>query len=410
MNRRTFLAAASTAVAATAAAGCSTDLAPDADSDGDSGPGTDDGGESCSVDPDRNPGTPKWPTATGDRRNTRSAPRGTGPEPPLSVEWTVVLDGYIGVPSPTVAGDTVFTSNMDTTVRAVDGAGGETTWTASVESPGVPVVADDSVVVGGDDGTLSAFDRSEGSELWAATLPHPDPEMYSQPTVAAGTVLAPTQVGLAAFDRSTGDRRWYYETGLAVGRHPAVADGTVYATGGDAYVHAVDVETGERTWWTKTPEPLAAAPAVDDGTVYAGTEAGTVLALDAATGEERWRSDVAGGVERLGVDGGHVYVGTRRSLIALDAGAGAVCWRNGGFRASYAGGFAATPDRVYATLAAGSGSTGDALAVLDPATGEETWRFASEDYRVTSGPAVADGAVYVGGGIPGSGLGTLKLA
>jgi len=366
---------------------------------------------SCPVDETVNPGTAAWPTATGDRRNTRSVPRAATPDPPLSVEWTRPLEEFMGVAPPTVADGVVYTTNMDTVLHAVDAAGGETLWSAPIERAGVPVVADDWVVAATDTGSLVAFDRANGDRTWTVELSAGDPYLYAAPTAAAGLALVPTSLGLSAFDLATGERRWEYPLGLSVGRHPAVVEGTVYATAGDAYLHAVDAGTGARVWWEKTSGPMETPPAVVEGTVYAATTGGTVLAVDAETGAREWTAAVDARVERLAVDGGFVYVGGDDGLTAIRADSGERCWRYGGFDASYAGGIAASPDRVYVTASGGDvGGTDDTVVALDPTDGGVEWRFDSGDHRLTSGPAVVDGAVYVGGVVSGTGLATVRLA
>ncbi|ELZ20287.1 PQQ repeat protein [Halosimplex carlsbadense 2-9-1] len=393
MNRRAYLAAGASAAALVA--GCSLG---DTESD-----------RTCSVDPARNPGTAGWPTATGDWRNTRSVPRAAMPEPPLSIQWTHAVGGHIGIPAPTVADGTVYTTNMDTTLYAVGAEEGRARWSARMAGPGLPVVAGDALAVGVDDSHLRGVGRADGDERWTARLPAGDRFPYRRPAVAAESVLAPTELGLVAFDPTTGEVRWRYRTGLSTARHPAVADGTVYVGGADAYVHAVDAATGDRRWWTKTATAVETPVAAAHGAVYAGTADGTVVALDGATGEVRWRGEVDDRPERLAVDGGHVYVGTGGGLVALRADSGERCWRYDGFSPSYAGGLAASPDRIFATETGSDGDIPGTIVALDPASGEVAWRFAGAADRLTSGPAVVDGALYVGG-VAEATLSLVKLA
>lgn len=361
------------------------------------------------VDESVNPGTAHWPTPTGDARNARSVPSDDAPEPPLSVDWTEGITEYMGVAPPVVADDTVYASNLDTTLRAIGAADGKTDWTAAVDGIGAAVATDDSVVVGTDAREIASFDRADGADGWSASTSAEYSYLFPSAVAAAdGVALAPTDVGLYAFDLATGDARWAYETGMAIGRHPAVADGTVYATGEDAYVHAIDAATGDREWWHKATGPLEAPPAVVDGTVYAAGRDGAVVALDAETGERAWRATVDLRVERLAVDGGFAYVGGNGGLIALRADDGERCWRFGRFDPSYAGGLAASPERIYAT-AEGQRRTDTTLVALDPETGGVEWRYEGGG-RLTSGPAVVDGAVYAGGAVPEVGLAVARLS
>src|SRR5829696_3418275 len=76
------------------------------------------------------------------------------------------------------------------------------------------------------------------------------------------------------------------------------------------------------------PSLTSPLPAVADGVVYAGGGEGILLAVDAASGQERWRLAVGG--EAIGapaVAGGLVFVtaaatigGGSAELVAVDAG------------------------------------------------------------------------------------------
>src|SRR5687767_11078900 len=183
---------------------------------------------------------------------------------------------------------------------------------------------------------------------------------------------------------------------------PAVADGVVYAGGGEGILLAVDAASGAERWRLAVGGEAIGAPAVAGGLVFV-TAAATIgggsaelVAVDASDGTEHWR--VAVGNQPLYAapvtDGELVYVpgegeSEMAALLALEAASGAERWRydTGGFVI----GIPATAEgRVFV-------ATNHALIALDAATGQETWRVDDVESGLLSAPppAIADGVVYV---------------
>jgi outer membrane protein assembly factor BamB len=150
---------------------------------------------------------------------------------------------------------------------------------------------------------------------------------------------------------------------------------------------------GTEKWRFATDGPVSSSPAVSDGTVYVGNYDNRLYAVDAASGHEEWRFETAGNVGGSDVAGGTVYVDGAEGLYAVDAGDGSEEWRfepEGSVRSSpaVAGGM------VY--VQADEGTPEGQLHAIDSTDGSEQWRF---DIGVVTGdpPVVADGTVYVGG-------------
>jgi len=147
-----------------------------------------------------------------------------------------------------------------------------------------------------------------------------------------------------------------FDSGLKRGHEagPLVVGDTMYVT--TPYpndVYALDLtKPGAPVKWHYQPHPLKAAQGVaccdvvNRGAVFGGgrlffnTLDGQTIALDAATGHEVWRTKIAEinkgetitmapllaeGRVLVGTSGGEM--GVRGSLVALDAGSGAVAWR-----------------------------------------------------------------------------------
>lgn len=147
-----------------------------------------------------------------------------------------------------------------------------------------------------------------------------------------------------------------------------------------------------------TPSFGQPTPAVGDGLVIASGATGLV-AVDAETGAERWRSPQLASESSPLLWGGMVYIGTwGDGLKALDAATGEEVWQ---FRTGAVpvpdnlppDSFDSSPTIVDGTLYVGEGPYGGLFA-LDPATGEERWRFDTHGGS-TSSPAVRDGVVYI---------------
>lgn len=168
---------------------------------------------------------------------------------------------------------------------------------------------------------------------------------------------------------------------------PAIAGGVAYVTGWDGTVRALGLRTGAELWRTTVVAPGPGVNTVVDGSiavaddlVYAGTGTGHVVALDRATGQEQWR------VHAAPWDDGHVWSSPRLFGDHLVVGIGSE---------------EVSEDKdEYVTHGA--------VVALDPATGDEQWRFyvTEPDGSTGAGGSVwstaaydaALGLVYIGTG------------
>jgi outer membrane protein assembly factor BamB len=399
MRRRDCLAAVGSAAAT--AAGCSA-------LDG-LGRGTEPrAGTPCELDRSRERGTAGWPSLRGDPRNTGAVPGDDAPVPPLELDWVARMSGLAGTVQPSVVGDTVHTSDYDGTLHALAADSGEPRWQHTIDDvyPGQAVVGDR--VFYTSDAGLRAYDRRDGTLRW--TAPQPDgPAGYTfHPTSDGEVVAVGTDLGVAAVDVASGERRWHHRTGLETHTAPAVVDGVVVAGSDDTYVRALDAATGERRWRAKTDGRDRCPPAVVDGRVFVGSNDGTLYALDAATGEREWTHEVGPEVRTLAVTGGHVFAAGRDRgvgpLVALRADTGERCWRRDVYEGW--GGLAVGLDHLWTYVP--DGDDGDTVGAVDPATGEMVWRLGNTGRelgaaggRLGGGLAVAGGALHAGAVVDG---------
>lgn len=101
--------------------------------------------------------------------------------------------------------------------------------------------------------------------------------------------------------------KWRFDIPYGIIANPVVAGGTVYVTGTDAYLHAIDAETGMQRWARRSrvtgpfrcfpPTDLyrgpIGAPAVIGSRVFMPGGDGVVYAYDAGSGDILWQTPIA---------------------------------------------------------------------------------------------------------------------
>jgi outer membrane protein assembly factor BamB len=389
-SRREVLASVGAAGLA-GVAGCASGGSSDDDSSGSVG--------SCpAYDPTVSP-TAGWTTRLGGRRASGTVPADAMPGPEPTRDWTFEFDTAIGHHTPIVVDGTVYVSDLDTTMWALDAESGEVGWETTVpEFPGAPAVADGTLVYFADQ-DVRALDTSTGETLWTA-LETGGRLLDARPVIADGTAYVQVGVATHALDLRTGQTEWQYTTGLPSDVTPAVADGTVYVGGDDTYVRALSAADGSQRWRYKTGNRIEGNVSVVAGRVFAGSRDGVVHALSAADGSRQWSYRLPKDegdrpeLETVTSDGSRVYVMANGKLHALAATDGTVCWSRPDLSGNYNTGLALGDGRLYVPTSRRE----TRYVTLDPATGERLGAWGSGDAYFESGPAVADGAVYVTGG------------
>ncbi|WP_207586440.1 PQQ-binding-like beta-propeller repeat protein [Halomontanus rarus] len=198
--------------------------------------------------------------------------------------------GLAGTTTPAVVDGAVFVGGNDACLHVLDRETGDLEWRRNVDG-GVdagPAVVDETVYIGTDAGSVYAFDRDDGSERWHSSVAGSGIESLA---VGNGLVCAGANGdSLTALDSETGTPIWRsgsYRSTYANG--PVVGDGLVFATVGlgagfgsgisrhrDRTLGAFDAANGEVVWrFDDAPIRFENGPAVADGSVYAtGTHTG----------------------------------------------------------------------------------------------------------------------------------------
>jgi len=161
------------------------------------------------------------------------------------------------------------------------------------------------------------------------------------PVTVGGSVFFSGSDGIVrALDMATGDPRWTAYTGGAVRYPPTVSDGRAFVGSGDGYVYAFEATTGRRLWrFRAAPRerqipvygalqstwPVASGVLVAHDVAYfaAGMNNydGTyVYALDAASGSIKWQNNKVGGTGgTVGVQGDLLLYNDRLYLAGGNA-------------------------------------------------------------------------------------------
>jgi outer membrane protein assembly factor BamB len=176
---------------------------------------------------------------------------------------------------------------------------------------------------------------------------------------------------------------------------PLVDGEIVYVASYSGHVVALDAATGtsiEAWGLVDIGDPIVATPVLDGARLLVATESGSLIVLDAATG-----ALIGAAHDELGriwaapaLGSGHLVVADMEKAIrAIPAGAepGAAPVWDGSLDGAVAGDLLADGDAVLA------GTLGSSLYALDPATGDERWRFEGDGWFWAQ-PLVDGGLVY----------------
>lgn len=191
-------------------------------------------------------------------------------------------------------------------LTALSSTDGSERWRVSLPSNprGGPVVVGDRAFVTSSEGGLTAISL-DGTHEWDRWVADDEEYASTPPCASESTVFVGTDQGrVCAFTTDEGQRRWSNDVVTENHRPriqniPTVVDETVYVTGTDYRVHAVNVATGTVRWSTRLLEKSYgnAIPSVTvvEETVYVNTIHGGLLALRRSDGSERWRTGKYGG-------------------------------------------------------------------------------------------------------------------
>jgi outer membrane protein assembly factor BamB len=291
---------------------------------------------------------------------------------------------------------------------------------------------------GGSDWLVRAYDASGGGLLWQDRVDDGPLDEAVAAAASEGRVFAvgaldtgQPSFAVRAYQAANGTLVWEDRvpaSGPADGARAVVAaSGRVFALGdiaGTLALRAYDAASGALAWSASAAGPagtirLAAAggrvfvaAVLDDGST-------TLQARDAASGAALWQEDQATPghaiVAELGLtaspsavfSGTKVFVvrvpGAATSLVARDAGTGALVWRRGGT------GVATALQLQGNALLAASGADGAQVAAFAVSDGAPLWQ-SDDDPEGSAVALAADGTLVFAAGVSGERFGTFHVA
>ena len=307
---------------------------------------------------------------------------------------------------PAVTEDRVFAADHRGRVDARDRLKGEQLWSVDTDFPlsSGPVEADGRLFLGTSNAEFLALDAANGSLLWKAT-------MSSEVTALAGvqddTVVIRTSDGkLAALDARTGASRWYHERSvpsLSIRSRgsPVISDERVLDGYGGGKLTALGLDDGKPVWEVTVAIPhgrseverlveLDADPVVTGDTVYVTGYQGGVAALNLAGGEVLWRQDNPSSHQGMAVHRRSLFVtDTASDVWQLDASGGADLWKQTELHQRKL----TRPALVKNYLVVGDFE--GYLHILSQDDGGITGRIRIDDSPIEVPPVVYDDVVYV---------------
>ena len=292
-------------------------------------------------------------------------------------------------------GAVLFGTN-DNRFFALDGGTGSQIWKDSLAGEFqycVPQLIDSIVYVASTSGIVYGLDPASGTVKWQFQAGGP---VASTPTIDNGTIyFGSDDHNFYAVDLASATVKWTFPTSEPIDTRPPVYNGTVYFASGDGNLYAVDAGSGALNWQFNLEGVVAIeAPQLSNGTIYIGSRSDSLYAVDATTGNRVWSAKADGfSLENSNptVDSGVVYVGAESgSLFAFNAATGAQEWMSLNQASVYDQPFIYN-NTVYVTADDGT------LDAVNAQTGASVWKY-SMIYANGSGPLVADGTLYVGGG------------
>ena len=315
----------------------------------------------------------------------------------LTLAWSVRAGVVRGTPALWngrifVAGGTTQLP-VATIVTALDAASGSVIWRRSFPhtdgtSSGV-AYRRGALYVGTNDYVFHSLDASTGTQRWKVFLGG----IPGNAVAAGNRVYVAKATGVVyALDAKTGREIWQSGGYSEILGTPALANGLLYVGGNNrSKLHALDAATGSEVWSYETGEPISSSPAVSDGMVYVASDDTYLYALDAATGGFVWRRSL----EQIkfvtppspAIAEGAVYTSGMGVVQAFNAIDGTPLWSTP--IADQTGSPVVANGVVYVP-----GGLEGGFHALDAATGEELWSFTAGN--LVTDPIVANGMVYAG--------------
>lgn len=225
--------------------------------------------------------------------------------------------------APLNAGDTLYAGSAEGEIWAVDPENGAVVWYQDLDE-------DISAGIGGDqdhlylvtrDAQLKVLSRQDGTELWEQPLPN---EALASPQSNGRLVVVQTIDGkVLAFDASSGDRTWQYDSNVPVlslraAASPLVGADMVLVSLANGKLMAISTENGQPIWQYEVGQPqgrtelerlvdVAAEPLILESAAMVVGYQGNLALVDLQSGQEIW-SRKASSLQSPMIGDGNIFV------------------------------------------------------------------------------------------------------
>ena len=267
---------------------------------------------------------------------------------------------------PAASEDTVFASDYDGTVTALDISTGEKRWQVGLEAmvTGRVGYGHQMVMIGTIEGVVYALDAADGSILWTAKV---SSEVLSSPKTNGEIVVVHSiDNQMVALDAQSGEERWRHNGEAPIlsvrGTSESIVTDTMVLSGFDSgKLIAFNASNGSITWETRVALPkgrtelermvdIDGEPLLVGDVIYAVTYQGRIGAISRGTGRDLWSQDTSSHHAPAHFSG-QIYVSAAEDVIeAFKAGSGKSMWRN---------------DQLFLRRVTGPVATAGAIAVAD---------------------------------------------
>ncbi len=195
--------------------------------------------------------------------------------------WTHTADQELRN-APAFEAGLVLLGEQNGRFSAIDPKTGKRIWGGGAGGAiNTPVMSGGSVFYSSWDGTVQRVRVKGVIPLWKDSKPNVGEPVTTPPTVGGGRVFVGTANGkIVALSEENGAILWQFETnGGNVAARPVLAEGLVFAGGGDGVLHVLDASSGAERATLTTGEGINGTPAFDGGVLYLGSGDGTLCAI-----------------------------------------------------------------------------------------------------------------------------------
>jgi eukaryotic-like serine/threonine-protein kinase len=234
-------------------------------------------------------------------------------------------------------GKYVFSSNATGDIYALDVVTGNLGWTKnySFGPTRTPAIYNGVLYLSGGDQNIRALDAATGNIIWNKYY-NINNLLQTMDAYNGALYFIASDNRIYSANSADGTLNWQTDPSLVFVGSPTVVGNTLYASGYDSNVYAMDAGTGNVKWKSKTGF-LKASPAVSNGVIYVASTNDSLYSIDATTGKLSWVSYVNAITTEVysptpissspTAANGQVFVsGSDANLHAFDSGTGAPQW------------------------------------------------------------------------------------